>query len=291
MLSNYRGIAFEGGGVLGISYIGALREFIKNGGKLDQFTHLAGSSAGSIIAGLMAIRCPLKKMEEVLSSLNFNDFLDDSWGYVRDVERLINDYGWYNGDELAEWYRSLVNKITGVNDITLGQIYARYGTHLFITKVVVEHPRSRLVIMDYRSHQNTPLYEAVRQSSSIPLFFKACVDNDGICVDGGLILNYPIKVLYDYMLPEEAIGMWLTNDNELNPQTRPVENIREYIISIANTWRELTINRGLDDVWENTVKINTHDISATQFSLTKNEINMLISSGELAMLEYIDKHL
>ena len=285
---DYKGIAFEGGGVLGIAYIGALEEYVKHGGRLKRFTHFAGSSAGSIIAGLMAVRCPLQKMKDVLAGLDFNDFLDDTGGYIRDIERLVDEYGWYNGDVLAQWYRDLVNEITGVEDITLRQIRTHYKTHLFITKVVVEHPRSRLIVMDYKSHPDKMLYEAVRESSSIPLFFKACVDDDGICVDGGLILNYPIKVLYDCLSPERVIGMWLIDDSDVSPKSRPVKNLKEYITSIVNTLRDLTINRGLDDVWGNTIKINTCGMSATQFSLTDEEQTTLLESGKLGMLEYID---
>jgi NTE family protein len=41
-----------------------------------------------------------KETKEILWSLDFNKFLDDSWGVIRDTRRLIGQFGWYKGKGL-----------------------------------------------------------------------------------------------------------------------------------------------------------------------------------------------
>lgn len=45
-----------------------------------------------------------------MRKLKFNQFLDDSWGIIRDSKRLINKFGWYKGDFFHKWVRDHVEK-------------------------------------------------------------------------------------------------------------------------------------------------------------------------------------
>ena len=66
---SYRNIAFEGGGVLGVAYIGALYELDKRGilANLHGFT---GSSVGSIMAAALACNADMGFIERRLKSLD-----------------------------------------------------------------------------------------------------------------------------------------------------------------------------------------------------------------------------
>ncbi len=66
----YKNLIFEGGGVKGIAYVGALRELQKRK-ILKNIKRVAGTSAGAINAVLLSIGCTLKETQEILSTLDF----------------------------------------------------------------------------------------------------------------------------------------------------------------------------------------------------------------------------
>lgn len=65
---------FEGGGVKGIGLVGAVYE-IKNAGY--EFENLAGTSAGAIVASLLAVGYKSEEIKRELERLNYNDFKDE----------------------------------------------------------------------------------------------------------------------------------------------------------------------------------------------------------------------
>jgi predicted acylesterase/phospholipase RssA len=135
MLYKFRGLAIEGGGVAGLCYVGNYRRLLNAEPRIaEQFTHFAGSSIGSFMAGFLAVRASLDQMESLLRGCDFNKFKDNSWFLIKDAVDLVRKYGWYNGDYLHQWYRDAMRQITGNPDITLLDIKNRYGTILIITK-------------------------------------------------------------------------------------------------------------------------------------------------------------
>jgi len=64
-------------------------------GILNQIECVAGTSAGAINAILLSLGSTPAETEEVLSTLNFNNFMDDSCGVVRGTKRLIMESALY----------------------------------------------------------------------------------------------------------------------------------------------------------------------------------------------------
>jgi len=54
---------------------------------------IGGTSAGAINAILLGLGFTLKETKDILWSLDFNKLMDDSWGFVRDTERLVEQFG------------------------------------------------------------------------------------------------------------------------------------------------------------------------------------------------------
>jgi NTE family protein len=63
---------FQGGGVLGIAFLGAARCCSDLG---IRWKGLAGTSAGAITASLLASDLTIDQLEEILGNLDFNQFL------------------------------------------------------------------------------------------------------------------------------------------------------------------------------------------------------------------------
>lgn len=192
---HFKNLVFEGGGVRGIAYVGAL-EVLDNEGILKNIKRVAGTSAGAMVAVLVGLNYTASEISEVLWSLNFQKFLDDSFGCARDFDRLINEYGWYKGDFFRNLMADLIKDKTGNGEATFKDLAkAKKYRDIYLIGADLSTGFSKVFCND--KTPNVKVADAARVSMSIPLFFRAVngINNDGhIYVDGGLLDNYPIKV-------------------------------------------------------------------------------------------------
>jgi len=89
----FRNLVFEGGGVKGIAYVGALEELQKRN-IVDRIIRVGGTSAGAINAVLLSLGFSLNDMRQIMSSLDFRNFKDASNGIIPNLLRLLNKFGW-----------------------------------------------------------------------------------------------------------------------------------------------------------------------------------------------------
>ena len=105
----FRNLVFEGGGVKGIAYVGAL-QVLDDEGILEDISRVGGTSAGAINALLLAADFSSTKARKVLSEIDFNDFKDDSWNVLSDLKRLRKKYGWHRGNFFRNWLGDLLQE-------------------------------------------------------------------------------------------------------------------------------------------------------------------------------------
>jgi len=204
----FRNLVFEGGGVKGIAYAGAMEVLTKED-ILTGITRVGGASAGAINAMLLGLGYTNDEFGQIMKTLDFNNFLDDNWGLIRDTSRLIDEYGWYKGDYFRNWAARLIKEKTGNGESTFKDIYDMRASRRFRDIYVIGTNLSTRFseVFSYEHTPRIPLADAVRISMSIPLFFAAKKNfRNDIYVDGGVLDNYPIK-LFDrgkYLSPEKA---------------------------------------------------------------------------------------
>ena len=192
MAYQFRNLVFEGGGVLGIAYVGAMRVLEKKG-ILKDITRVGGTSAGAIFATILALGYTSEEQQKILHELELKEFKDDSPFVRRDLKRLREEFGWYKGDNFHEWIGKRVEEKLGTPHATFEDLKKQnkldlyvYGTNLstrFAEVFSAEHtPKAQIA-------------DAVRISMSIPLFFAAFRNDRGdVYVDGGMLNNYPVKL-------------------------------------------------------------------------------------------------
>ena len=96
-------LAFSGGGIKGLAYMGAIQELLQNSDKIDisQVKRTAGTSAGSILAALYSV---YNGNYDAMKNLMDDDFskFEDFTPFGREMEALISDFrGW-------DWYKFLL---------------------------------------------------------------------------------------------------------------------------------------------------------------------------------------
>ena len=291
-LQNFKGLAIKGGGAAGISYLGSLRKWEDAKLKLDQFTHIVGSSAGSILAALLSVRAPLSFLEAKMKT-DFSSFLDTSIiSKAEDVAALIKRYGWHSGNGLETWIANTLGELTGNPEITFSEAYAKYGVHLIITATDVFCSECKLVVMDWTTSPDMKIHAAVRRSCSIPFFFQAVFGAEGtpeaghVFIDGGVTDNYPIELLYQYLPKEQCMGLFLTSVKS-DVVSLPASSYMELVSSIVNTWSDAMtkINIKPED-WERTCLIPT-ELKTTDFAASMESKEKAISSAWTAMEHFI----
>jgi NTE family protein len=193
MTAQFRNLIFEGGGVKGIAYVGAM-QILEQRGHLKNILRVGGTSAGAINALLFALGYDIPAQRKIIGSTEFKEFMDDSFGLIRDIRRLAKSFGWYKGDFFSGWIADLIQKQLGNQKATFKDLKAAKKPDLYMLGTNLSTGYSE--VFSIERHPDMPLAEAVRISMSIPLFFaaKRYGPRDDVYVDGGVMLNYPVKL-------------------------------------------------------------------------------------------------
>lgn len=192
MAYHFKNLVFEGGGVKGIAYVGAMQVLEKEG-ILADIQRAGGTSAGAINATLFALGFTNSETRTILKKLEFNNFMDDSWGMVRDTERLINKFGWYKGDFFHEWISGHIKKKLGTPDATFKDLKEAGRPDLYVYGTNLSTCFGEVFSFEHTPHDR--IADAVRISMSIPLFFAAVRNaREDVYVDGGVLNNFPVKL-------------------------------------------------------------------------------------------------
>ncbi len=287
---------FQGGGCKAIVYIGAFKEAYKRG---VFFSELAGTSAGSIIAALIAAGATPEYLENKVRKTNFNDFITDYkkagtfWRILmkcklpkgfKDKAKYIhfssikNNFGIFNSQKIESFIEACLSELTG-----------REGTITFNDLI----PDLHIVCADLENHcvkvwnkTNTPnasVAKAVRSSCSIPLFFRP-VDN--CYVDGGILSNLPTFIFSD----EPHYNRILCFRNKTSITNVHISDFEKFTNSLIGT-----VIDGADGIQQllgqesYDVPITVNEVSSTDFGKLDNRmISTLIDRGEKTMGAFLD---
>lgn len=321
---HFRNLVFEGGGVKGLAYVGALGE-LETRGVMTGIRRVGGTSAGAINAVLLALDYSLEETRDVLSTLDFNNFMDDSWGVVRDTKRLIDRFGWYKGDFFLDWIGRLVEAKTGNRFSTFNDL-----GHLGFRDLFLCGSNLSTGFSEVFSNEHTPrmrVADAARISMSLPLFFQAVRNTrDDVYVDGGVQRNYPVK-LFDrvkylekkrkhgvvtdyytrfnrekprgsspYRYNKETLGFRLDARDQIaafrdgaEPPVNEIQDFFDYGLALVRAVlnNEASAHLHSDD-WMRTVYIDSLGVGTTEFDLDEATKERLVASGAAGVTAYFD---
>lgn len=254
---------FEGGGVKGIAFAGAIASAEKDAG-VEEWVNLAGTSAGSIVAALLVAGYDAAGLQEILAGAVYSRFADCGpggiWlgGLFNAVARLR---GMAHGSYFGEWMgerlaASPLAKDLGKSELTFADVKrhdlppmediegmtpekyerATYRLHVIGSDVTT----GRMIILpddlpDYEDENGKPferdsfpIVDAVRMSMSYPFLFTPVVlhrkGKPVYVVDGGLLSNFPIW-LFDSPNPKRPTLGFRLHPGETVQEGLPYRNI------------------------------------------------------------------
>src|SRR5690625_3966788 len=188
---------FSGGGVKAYAFMGALQSIDQHNLVLQR---VAGTSAGAIVAALIAAKYTTQEIEHLLGELDLKKFLDapkitkilpfSKWFF------LYFQMGIYKGERFEKWlYNQLAYKnIYTFNDLKKGQLKVIVSDLSLGRLVVIPDDLKRIYDIEPNYF---PVSTAIRMSAGFPYFFMpkkipGKTKKQSIIVDGGLLSNFPL---------------------------------------------------------------------------------------------------
>ncbi|MBE9097260.1 patatin-like phospholipase family protein [Tychonema sp. LEGE 07203] len=220
----YADAIFEGGGVRGVAFLGALRCCSDLG---IRWRKLAGTSAGAITAAVLATDLSMDDLEEILGQLDYSIFLtqknsplilngdpaDDlqspAWTLL--FLTISRQMGEYSSQPFRQWLEATLGRGNLHSFADVKQIVKDRELKVVISNLtrgemlVIPDDLHRRESADsdalyenlqLKSAEDFSVAEAVRLSMSIPLFFEPGKLGNDLIVDGGILSNFPLWI-YD----------------------------------------------------------------------------------------------
>lgn len=193
------GIALAGGGTRGAAHVGILLALEEE--KIIPQS-IAGTSAGSIVAGLYASGMKAKEMKDVVTYLSKKGmcYIDpDCWGVLKFIPQLIfgkkiSLTGLLKGEKLLHYLCELT-KGKNIKDSYIKTVIPAVDINSGNTIAYV-NSLSNLQTMDHVIWQSDiSLCNVMMASSSVPAVFRPQVIGDYCLVDGGVTNNLPVNLL------------------------------------------------------------------------------------------------
>jgi NTE family protein len=290
-------LIFEGGGIKGIAYCGALGK-LQQLGKLNKIKRVGGSSAGAITALLIALGYNIAEITKIIVDMDFSTFADDDLGIIRDAKRVATYYGVHKGDAFLKFIRDIIEDKTGNPDLTFGRLQnpSLYVTGTNVTKQTIE----------IYSSEHTPhmrVSDAMRITMSIPVYYQAVFRGKEILVDGGVLWNYPLSLFdnvkycgddgevvnyssdKDFRFNHNTLGFKL--DTVKMSTVKRNSGFLNFVGAILLMLHDNACKRHLHkNDWKRTVSIDTGSIHTTDFDIDDSEKRKLIIAGMNGVAKY-----
>ena len=303
-----RNLVFEGAGIRGIAYCGAIKE-MESAGMMQPVEKVGGTSAGAIVALTISLGYTGTEIQDIISKTNFKKFHDGRYFFAGGFNRMNNYFGWYRGKRIERWIEEIINQKTGNANITFEELHRKGFKDLYITGTCLN--KQKLIIFSYESYPKMKVKDAVRISMSIPLYFESVfIDTDGgviqhpkqkegldVMVDGGFTGNFPIRIFDSGSnYNTSTLGFRIDSDEQIrsdsgskNIAPLPVGNFKQYLKSFYNIIIE-NLNRQqlTPEDWKRTVSISDGKIGPGIRKLSNKDINILIGNGCDAMKKFLN---
>lgn len=291
----------EGGGVRGIGLVGAVDALAAAG---YRFPRVAGSSAGAIVASLVAALQvsgePLSRLAEVMRSIDYRKFLDRNLigqvPLIGGALSLLTSDGVYRGAYLEQLLAGLLGDL-GVRtfgDLRTGERPEQFAWSLVVTASDLSRRRLVRIPWDLATYgldpDDFPVARAVHASSAIPYVFEPVRVAGATWVDGGLLSDFPVE-LFDR---PDGQPQWPTFGIRLSarpgiPPTHPVHGPVSLGIAAIETLVSNQDNAYIDDpcTVRRTIFVPADEVSPIDFDITAEQREALYQRGLQAGQQFL----
>ena len=267
----YNSLIFEGGGMKAMCYAGALESLEALGVvELDKLRYYGGTSAGAIMATLLASGHTVSDICDIIYKTKWSKFKDGN--ILTNTIRLFSKFGFHKGNEIETFIDDLLFAKFGMRNITFGQMFLRTQKHLRM--VGTNLTRGSILYMDHYHTPLMPVCVGVRISSCIPFVFKPVKYEDDLYVDGALIKNLDLDMFEEF--ETKTLALEISDKENL-----PIKNLATFGFKVFSIIYE-EANRIIHND-EHIVSIRETKINPIDFKLKKEDLDYLREVGSIAV--------
>jgi len=292
----YLNLVFQGGGIRGIAYAGALEIMPDH----CQIHSVGGTSAGAIVAALLATGVKIKKLKDILSDQRLFNLLKDCevertnrlkdvlsellplleqnrfssfakvlWilfrkKIIKDLREVWINQGLHTSGPIRGW----------LNEVLEGKKFSQIDVE-DLRIVAADVTKGDYIIFDKNEHRGIEIAEAVQASISIPLFFRPFLKGPDYYVDGGILSNFPSFLFAEEPFP--TIGFRLGDIELPNQINSTIDYLKALLITMAEAHDKERENPPNFKTYQ--IRTSRH-ISSTKFAdLTTEDSEELYQAG------------
>jgi NTE family protein len=270
-------LVLSGGGIRGISFIGALHA-LHELNILQNMQTFAGTSVGSLILFLYIIGYKPIDLLEFIKAFDLNKLKSIS------VSLFLESYGLDSGDKIVKTLVKFLDTQNIKHDITFIELFNKTNKTFIVTSVNVSEQKAEY--FSHRTHPTMSVVQAIRMSISIPFVFTPVQFNNCLYVDGGCIDNFPLKQFSGNV--DELIGVYIVNNNE---DKKNIRSFDEYAMNVINSMINGITNASIENYEKYIIGIDIGSISSINFDITSEMKTFMYDAGYKAVHKYINKKL
>jgi len=305
---------FEGGGVKGIAFAGAL-DVLESAGWEWEAT--AGSSVGAVVAALVAAGFRAGELRDALENRIGAARLRDKFGFgfipwLGKYLNLLHYKGMYAGRKFHRTLGELLAEKAGTDeDVTFGhELFCRNpkladddATKFRLRVITVDiSTRRMLVLPQDASHlgiepSELSVADAVRMSAGLPIYFRpwthrnAKTGQDHILLDGGLVCNLPMHLFFPPEVPAQplvTLGFVLQEPWQNTVHYTQPRSIEGFMTAVAETVSGAGDEDYIARYAPHILAIPTGEAEITDFDITRREREELYQAGAKAAESFLE---
>ena len=300
---NSKGV-FQGGGCKAVAFIGAYEAAIENG---VCFTEFAGTSAGSIIAAIIAAGASVNDMKNFIDGLNVVELIAKAQKKRNIFGRIVLSALKLSG-RIMSLKPSLVNAIMstlsdrGMCDAKVLQEVVEFELQRLLGKnrqILFRDLKFPLTIIasDIKLHtvkvwnkKNTPnesVAKAVSCSCAIPGYFKPVDDR---YLDGGLLSNLPVSFFEDNFEDYSNILAFTLSYSGSQIQKNNVMNYIEDILSTITEGATSLQMSSQHNIFVVPVKTNMRLLDFDLLDINSKQFKSSVQEGRKSFISFLNNY-
>lgn len=198
-------IVLSGGGTVGLSQYGALRESNKKGfWSIENIESIYGISVGCIVGLFICLNFEWDVLDDYLIKRPWQNVINFT---MNSLIQSFDSRGILDKKIIEEILLPLFRAKNIDADCTMKDLYeiTKIDMHIFVTELNTY----KLIDICYKDYPDWKVNDAIYASCCLPLIFKPLLIDTCCYVDGGFIENYPIyQCINNGKSNEEILGIY-----------------------------------------------------------------------------------
>lgn len=204
-------VALSGGNIRGFMYLGILR-YLYAYNLLNNLKEIAGTSFGSAVAVIIALKIPLEVVEDMFFDYSKNN--DMKTISANNAMRAVSALGMDTTAKYTDMLKDYIEKIYGNHEMTFIDVAKKTGIQLHMNALCVNTQKEK-VFSSYTT-PNVPIIQALNASMAIPIITEPIMI-DGYLYCDGAGMNNTLVYLFDHIPREHLLSVMI------DIPTQPIE--------------------------------------------------------------------